>query len=123
MGQAPEIPEVEDSFSRKVALSIATIAVILSVVSMKGDNAKGDGLLAATKASSQWAYCKAESIKRSHVRDSKRAALLTSFGFRRLSEAEPAACDIRSEHHGLRARKERDHRRSEEARGRGSRER
>lgn len=63
MAEAPEIPEANTGFERKVALTIAIMAVVLAVISMKGDNAKGDGLLAATKASSQWAYFQAKSIK------------------------------------------------------------
>lgn len=61
--EAPEIPEAEDPFGRRVALTIAVMAVLLSVIDVHGDNAKGDGLLAATKASSQWAYYQAKSIK------------------------------------------------------------
>jgi hypothetical protein len=63
MVETPEIPEANNHFERRVALTIAIMAVVLAVISMKGDNAKGDGLLAATKASSQWAYFQAKSIK------------------------------------------------------------
>ena len=63
MAEAVEIPEATDGFEKKVALSIAAVAVILAFISTKGDNAKGAGLLAATKASSQWAYFQAKSIK------------------------------------------------------------
>lgn len=63
MADAAEVPEAKDPFERRVALTIAILAVVLSVVSMKGDNAKGDGLLNATQASNQWAYYQAKSIK------------------------------------------------------------
>ncbi|MBL8114363.1 MAG: DUF4337 domain-containing protein [Acidobacteria bacterium] len=63
MAEAVEIPEAKDPFERQVALTIAVLAVVLSVVSTVGDNAKGEALLAATKASNQWAYYQAKSIK------------------------------------------------------------
>ena len=63
MSDSVEIPEANDHFQRKIALTIAVMAVILAFISTKGDNAKSDGLLAATKASSQWSYYQAKSIK------------------------------------------------------------
>ena len=63
MADAVEIPETSDRFGRKVALCIAMMAVVLAFISTKGDNAKGDGLLAATKASGAWSYYQAKSIK------------------------------------------------------------
>ena len=58
-----EIPEAGNEFERRVALTIAIMAVILAVITQKGDNAKGEGLLSATRASNQWAYYQAKSIK------------------------------------------------------------
>ena len=63
MAESVEIPEATDHFQRRIALTIAIMAVILAFISTKGDNAKSDSLLSATKASSQWAYYQAKSIK------------------------------------------------------------
>ena len=95
MADAVEIPETSDRFGRKVALCIAMMAVVLAFISTKGDNAKGDGLLAATKASGAWSYYQAKSIKEhsyllqkelvavlpAQAENQERvAALLTSYG-------------------------------------------
>lgn len=63
MAEAPEIPEAKDPFERRVALSIAILAVVLAVISMVGDNAKLAGLLASTRAANGWAYYQSKSIK------------------------------------------------------------
>jgi hypothetical protein len=63
MTESPEIPEAKDPFERRVALSIAVLAVILSIVATIGDDAKLEGLLSATRASNSWAYFQAKSIK------------------------------------------------------------
>jgi hypothetical protein len=63
MADAPEIPEAKDSFEKMVAISIAIIAVLLSYVSMKGDNAKTDAIIATNEASNQWAFFQAKSLK------------------------------------------------------------
>lgn len=63
MAEAPEIPEAKDPFERNVALSIAVLAVVLSVISMVGDGAKLSATLAATGAANNWAYFQSKSIK------------------------------------------------------------
>ena len=63
MAETPEIPEVEDSFSKRIAISIAAIAAIMSVVGNKGDDAKTEAILKTTEAANQWSYFQAKSIK------------------------------------------------------------
>ncbi len=63
MADAPEIPEASDPFAKRVAISIAMLAVALSVISNRGDNAKTDAIIKTNEASNQWAYYQAKSIK------------------------------------------------------------
>ena len=63
MSDAPEIPEVTNPFDKKVALTIAILAVMLSFVENLGDNAKTDAILKTSEASNQWGYYQAKSIK------------------------------------------------------------
>jgi hypothetical protein len=63
VAESPEIPEAKDPFERRVALTIAILAIVLSLISTLGDNAKLESLLAATKASNSWAYYQSKSIK------------------------------------------------------------
>lgn len=70
MAETPEIPEAEGPFQKRVAITIAIIAVILSFITNKGDNAKTDALIKSiessertTEASNQWAFFQAKSIK------------------------------------------------------------
>ena len=63
MADAPEIPEANDPFEKRVAISIAVLAVILSVVGNLGDNAKTDAILKTSEAANQWSYFQAKSIK------------------------------------------------------------
>ena len=65
MADAPELPEAKDPFERSIAMSIAIMAVVLSFISTKGDNAKTDAILKTSEASNQWAYFQAKSIKQS----------------------------------------------------------
>jgi hypothetical protein len=65
MADAPELPEAKDPFERAVAISIAIMAVILSFIGNKGDNAKTDSILKTNQASNQWAYFQSKSIKQS----------------------------------------------------------
>ncbi len=52
-----------DPFERRVALTIALLGVALALISTIGDNAQSESLLAATRASNQWAYFQSKSIK------------------------------------------------------------
>ncbi len=63
MAETPEIPEAKDPFEKKVAISIAIIAVLLSYVSMRGDNAKTDAIIKTNEASNKWGYFQSKSIK------------------------------------------------------------
>jgi hypothetical protein len=63
MSDAPEIPEAATAFEKKIALTIAILAVVLSFVNNKGDNAKTDAIINTGKASDQWSYYQAKSIK------------------------------------------------------------
>ncbi len=44
MSEDVEVPEAKDPFEKRIAISIAIIAVLLSYISMKGDNAKTDAI-------------------------------------------------------------------------------
>lgn len=63
MADTPEIPEASDPFEKRVAITIAILAVILSFVGNLGDNAKTDSILKTNEASNQWGYFQAKSIK------------------------------------------------------------
>lgn len=63
MPEAPEIPEATDPFAKRVAISIAILAVFLSFIGNLGDNAKTDSILKTNEASNQWGYFQAKSIK------------------------------------------------------------
>jgi|BarGraIncu00222A_1022003.scaffolds.fasta_scaffold17176_1 hypothetical protein len=63
MEEIKELPEAKDPFERKVALSIAIIAVVLAVFSTYGDHAKTSAIILTNQASDQWAFYQAKSIK------------------------------------------------------------
>jgi hypothetical protein len=63
MADTPELPEARDSFEKMVALTIAVMAIIASVVSNHGDNAKTDAILKTNQATDQWGYFQAKSLK------------------------------------------------------------
>ncbi|MEI6535390.1 MAG: DUF4337 domain-containing protein [Verrucomicrobiaceae bacterium] len=63
MADAPEIPEAKDPFEKMVAISIAVIAVLLSYVSMKGDNGKTDAIINTNEAANKWAQYQSNSLK------------------------------------------------------------
>ena len=63
MADAPEIPEAHDPFEKRVAISIAGLAVVLSVVGNKGDNAKTDAIIQTNEASNQWSHYQSKSLK------------------------------------------------------------
>ena len=63
MPETPEIPEADDAFSKRVAISIAVLAVCISFIGNFGDNAKTDSILKTSEAANQWAYFQAKSIK------------------------------------------------------------
>lgn len=63
MSDAPEIPEAKSGFEKKVAVSIAILAVFLSFIENKGDNAKTDSILKTTAAANKWAHFQSKSVK------------------------------------------------------------
>ena len=63
MEEIKELPEAKDPFERKVALSIAIIAVILAVFSTYGDHAKTSAIILTNQASDEWSFYQAKSIK------------------------------------------------------------
>ena len=76
MAEAPEIPEAKNPFERMVAVSIAAMAVCLSVINIHGDNAKTDAIIKTNEASNKWGYFQSKSVK-AHVGESQ-AAMLTA---------------------------------------------
>ena len=63
MAESPEVPEAKDPFEKKIALSIAIVAVLLALIGAKGDDAKTEALIHRAKASDQWAFYQAKSVK------------------------------------------------------------
>jgi len=70
MADAPELPEAKDPFEKMVAITIAVMAVFLSYISMKGDNAKTDAIISTNKATDKWGEYQSRSIKR-HIAESE----------------------------------------------------
>lgn len=59
-----EVPEeARNPFERRVAITIAIIAVLMAINENHNDNAKTDALLKTTEASNQWAFFQSKSIK------------------------------------------------------------
>ncbi len=63
MPDATDLPEAKDPFEKMVAISIAVMAVLLSYISMKGDNGKTDSIVNTNEASNKWAQFQANSLK------------------------------------------------------------
>ena len=63
MPEAPEIPEANDPFEKRAAVTIAILAVVLAVVGNKGDNAKTEAIIQTNEAANQYAFFQAKSIK------------------------------------------------------------
>jgi len=63
MADAPEIPEANDPFEKRVAVTIAIFAIILSFIQNAGDNGTAQQIVKTSEASNQWAYYQAKSIK------------------------------------------------------------
>lgn len=59
-----EIPtEARDTFDKRVAVTIAVLAIVEALTSSISDNAANDSLLAQSRASNNWAYYQAKSMK------------------------------------------------------------
>ena len=63
MAEATEIPEASNPFEKRVALTIALLAVVLALVENLGDNAKTSAILKTNEAANQWSYYQSKSIK------------------------------------------------------------
>ena len=63
MPETPEIPEATDPFEKRVAISIAILAIVLSFVGNLCDNAKTDAIIKTNEASNKWGHFQAKSIK------------------------------------------------------------
>lgn len=63
MADAPEIPEAKDAFEKQVAVTIASLAVVLAVIGNKGDNAKTDAIIKTNEAANKWGHYQSKSIK------------------------------------------------------------
>src|SRR5579864_6920056 len=58
------VEHAKEPFDRMVAVSMATIAALLAIVSVAGHILTTDELLAQQKASDQWSYYQAKAIRR-----------------------------------------------------------
>lgn len=65
-----EVPEAKNPFEKRVAITIAIIAILLAFNESRNDNAKTDAILKSieasevtTEASNKWAYFQAKSVK------------------------------------------------------------
>src|SRR2546422_7985488 len=61
----------EKSFSRRVALTTAIYAVVLSIASLGGNNTVKEMLLAQQQSSDQWAFYQAKVIREHQYRAQK----------------------------------------------------
>ncbi len=63
MSDAPEIPEASDPFAQRVAITIAALAVAMSIIGNLGDNAKTEAIIKTSEAANAWSYYQAKSLK------------------------------------------------------------
>ncbi len=63
MADTPEIPEAKDRFETSVAITIALVAVVLSWISNRGDDAKTSAIIKTNEASNKWGHFQSKSIK------------------------------------------------------------
>jgi hypothetical protein len=75
MAETPEIPEANDPFEKRAAVTIAILAVVLAVVGNKGDDAKTEAIIKTNEAANGYAYFQAKGIKGSIA--SAQAEMLT----------------------------------------------
>ncbi len=58
-----EIPEAKDPFEKKIALTIAILAVVLSFVENHGNVEKTEAIIKTTEVSNEWAHYQAKALK------------------------------------------------------------
>ena len=63
MTENPEIPEAKDPFEKRVAITIAIIAVCFSFISNRGERAKTEAIIQTNEATNSWGYYQAKSLK------------------------------------------------------------
>lgn len=63
MAEAAEIPEAESPFGKRVAVTIAIVAVVMAIISNRGDDAKTDALLKSTQVANAWSHYQSKTIK------------------------------------------------------------
>ena len=63
MAEGTEIPEAKDSYEKMVAITIAIIAVILSIIGAYGEHAQTNSIIKTIQASDMWSYYQSKSIK------------------------------------------------------------
>jgi hypothetical protein len=88
MSDAPEIPEATTDFEKKIAITIAILAVVLSLVNNLGDNSKTDAIIKTNEATDKWMYYQAKGIKGQLAE--MQSALLTDLGGASISEEAKA---------------------------------
>jgi uncharacterized protein DUF4337 len=91
MSDAPEIPEATTDFEKKIALTIAILAVVLSLVNNLGDNSKTDAIIQTNQATDKWMYYQAKGIKQQLAE--MQSTLLADLGGATISEAAKAQAD------------------------------
>jgi len=90
MAESPEVPEAKDPFEKKIALSIAIVAVLLALIGAKGDHAKTEAIIQRAKASDKWAEYQAKSIK-GHIAEVLHEISQSKADHGAAKPAEPAA--------------------------------
>lgn len=63
MPETPEIPEASGPFEKRVAITIAVLAAILTLVQNKGDDAKTAAIITTSEAANEWGYYQSKSLK------------------------------------------------------------
>src|SRR3954452_10852100 len=91
MSDAPEIPEASSAFEKKIALTIAILAVVLSLVNNLGDNSKTDAIIKTNEATDKWMYYQAKGIKQQLAE--MKSNLLTDLGGASISEPAKARAE------------------------------
>ena len=63
MAETAEIPEAKNPFEKRVAITIAIIAVVLSIIANHGERARTDAILTKNEATDVWSHYQAKGIK------------------------------------------------------------
>lgn len=71
MAETPEIPEAKDPFGKRVAVTIAILAVIVSFTAIIGEDSRTESIIKTNLATNKWGYFQAKSIKEHLVKVEK----------------------------------------------------